>query len=196
MNRVAAIQKSSRTSTRHWTRPPSHWRKASTRSLAGAFLPRVQPLLELVEHNEELLAGWQGLSAAQARQSGRQSVDLRKGGKVFDQRRHQTRLGLIGGGLDVDRQHVGGQPRCEPGLDERRFAAARGPVDEPDGERLVGNGLVDASFPEANTLRQPITDRAGRARGSERNRRLQSRTTASRAGRQARARLAMATRTT
>ena len=38
MNRVAAIQKSSRTSTRHCTRPPSHCRSASTSSPSGVSL--------------------------------------------------------------------------------------------------------------------------------------------------------------
>ncbi len=68
MKRVAAIQKSSRTMTMHCTRPPSHCRRAWTSSVFVLVLLGVQPLLELVQHDQHLLARGNALPPAQRRQ--------------------------------------------------------------------------------------------------------------------------------
>ena len=68
MNRVAAIQKSSRTMTMHCTRPPSHCRRACTSSVFVLVLLRVQPLLELVENDQHLLARGDALPPPQCGQ--------------------------------------------------------------------------------------------------------------------------------
>ena len=67
-NRLTAIQKSSRTMTMHCTRPPSHCRRACTSSVFCFFLLGVQPLLELVEDDQHLLAHGNALPPAQCRQ--------------------------------------------------------------------------------------------------------------------------------
>ena len=67
MKRVAAIQKSSRTMTMHCTRPPSHCRRACTSSVFVFFLLGVEPLLELVEDDQHLLARGNALAHAAGR---------------------------------------------------------------------------------------------------------------------------------
>ena len=54
MNRVAAIQKSSRTRQSAWRCSPSHCRSAATSSVPSFAAAREEPLLELVEHQEHL----------------------------------------------------------------------------------------------------------------------------------------------
>ena len=56
MNRLAASQKSSRTITTAWTCPPSHWRRLATSSAFSSLVVGVQPLLELVQNDQHLLA--------------------------------------------------------------------------------------------------------------------------------------------
>ena len=122
----------------------------------GRLPPRVQPLLELVQHDEDLLARGQNLAAAQARHRRRQAVGPGQVGALLRHRRHQPGLGPVRRGLDVDGPDVIGQPGHQAGLDQRRLAAARRPVDQPHGERLLGVGLLDAGLPEADARGQPI----------------------------------------
>ena len=56
MNRVAAIQKSSRTRTIAWRCSPSHCRRAATSSVFSSPRLAMEPLLELVEDQQHLLA--------------------------------------------------------------------------------------------------------------------------------------------
>ena len=54
------------------------------------------------------------------------------------------------------------QPGQQPRLDQRRLAAARGPVDQPDPEGRVGVGLLDPGLPEPEALGQAVpVPRAG-----------------------------------
>ena len=85
MNRLTASQKSSRTMTRHCTRPPSHCRRACTSSGVLFFLPGVQPLLELVEDDQHLLAAGNALPAAQGGQRLFQAQVGRQGRTAFPQ---------------------------------------------------------------------------------------------------------------
>ena len=62
MNRLTASQKSSRTMTMAWTRSPSHCRSAADELRVLLAAPGVEPLLELVQDQEQLLAGTQGTS--------------------------------------------------------------------------------------------------------------------------------------
>ena len=106
MNRVAAIQKSSRTMTMHCTRSPSHCRRACTSSVF-CFLPLgVQPLLELVQDDQHLLARRQALAPAQRRQRLLQAQVAGQAGTALPQPVQQPGLGLLGGRLDVDGDHV------------------------------------------------------------------------------------------
>ena len=104
MNRVAAIQKSSRTMTTHCTRPPSHCRRACTSSVFSSSLLGVQPLLELVEDDQHLLARRDALAPAQCRQRLVQAQVVGQAGTALPQAVQQPGLGLLGGRLDVDRR--------------------------------------------------------------------------------------------
>ena len=61
-----------------------------------------------------------------------------------------------GGRLDVNRQHMLGQPGQQPRLDQRRLAAARGTVDQADPEGGVGVGRLDPGLPEPEALGQAV----------------------------------------
>ena len=156
MNRVAAIQKSSRTITIAWTCSPSHCRSAATSSVFGLVPPGEEPLLELVEDQQHLLARAQDPPAPQRRQR----IDqVQSGGQVgagLAQAPQQPGLGLLGRRLDVDRQHVLAQPGQQPRLDQRRLAAARRAVDQADAERRVGVGRLDPGLPEPEALGQAV----------------------------------------
>ena len=105
----------------------------------GAFLTRVQPLLELVQHDQQLGPR-------------RSAVPRRTSVERFDQRRVglDPRAGSPDTGQEprlqptrrrlVDRDDTRREPRQEAGLHHRRLAAAGRPVDQADGER------VDASI--------------------------------------------------
>ena len=68
MNRLAAIQKSSRTITIAWTCSPSQWRRAATSSVFSSPRLGVQPLLELVQDEQHLPLRWQDATPSQLRQ--------------------------------------------------------------------------------------------------------------------------------
>jgi len=63
---------------------------------------------------------------------------------------------FIGSRLDVDGQHAPGEPGQEPGLDQRRLAAARWAVDQADTKSLVGIRCFDPPFPEPEALGQAV----------------------------------------
>ena len=69
MNRVAAIQKSSRTRQSAWTCSPSHCRSAATSSVSPLAAAGEEPLLELVEDQEHLAARGQPVAAPEDRQT-------------------------------------------------------------------------------------------------------------------------------
>ena len=49
------------------------------------------------------------------------------------------------------------EPREESRLDQRRFPAARGTVDQPDLEASVGVDLLDPALPELDAVRQSVS---------------------------------------
>ena len=51
---------------------------------------------------------------------------------------------------------AGSSRGSKPGLHQRRLAAARWPVDQPDGKRLVGVALLDLCLPKANAFGQAV----------------------------------------
>ena len=156
MNRVAAIQKSSRTITTAWTCSPSQCRRAATSSVFSS--PRL---------------AWSHCS-----NWSRTSSTLRSGGKMRPLRKFRQRIDqpqssgqfrtdlaqaleqpgfrLLRGRLDVDRKDVLAQPGQESRLDQRRLAAARGTVDQPHLESQVGVDLLDLSLPESDAVRQSV----------------------------------------
>ncbi len=126
------------------------------------LLPGVEPLLELIEDDEYLLAGRNALTPAEGRQ---RILQTQVGGQrraAFPQAVGEPGLRLLGGGLDVDRDHLVGQARQQARFDQRRLAAPARPADQPDGERLVGIGFLDARLPETKDVGQPVpVTRAG-----------------------------------
>ena len=53
---MTAIQKSSRTTSRHWRCVPSHCRRGPEQIAVLNVEATVQPLLKLIEHNQELFS--------------------------------------------------------------------------------------------------------------------------------------------
>src|SRR5262249_23002823 len=132
----------------------------------------IQPLFELVQDNQDLVAVWGrycGLplnrfrrpgilpaAVAQRAQAFLQAQISRQCRPLFSQCSQETSLRVPRGGLDVDGTHVAGQPRQQTGLDQRRLAATRWPVQESHSEGALGVPLLNASFPEANAVGQSI----------------------------------------
>jgi RNA polymerase sigma factor (sigma-70 family) len=90
------------------------------------FTPGVQPLFELVEHEEDLLPGRQAASLAETGERFHQAQIAGHGGTAFAQAFQEPGLGLAGRGFHVDRHDLlrlrqTGQEAC---LDQRRLAAA------------------------------------------------------------------------
>ena len=69
-------------------------------------LLRMEPLLELVEHDQHLLAHGDALSPAQRRQRFLQRQVRRQARTAFPQAAQQPGFRFLGGGLDVDGDHV------------------------------------------------------------------------------------------
>ena len=118
--------------------------------------PGEQPLLELVEDQQHLLAGAEHPPPPQRGQRIDQARPRGQLGTRLAQRPQQPGLGLLRRRLDVDRQHVLGQPGQQARLDQRRLAAARRAVDQPDLERGVGVGRFDPGLPEPEALGQAV----------------------------------------
>ena len=124
---------------------------------------RVEPLLELVEDEQHLLPGPQDPSRA-ARRQGLDQAQLAAAGRDTPSAGPCSSRASVssGGRLDVDGQDVARQPGQQPRLDQRRLAAARRPVDQPDPEGLVGVGRLDPGLPEPDALGQTVpVPRAG-----------------------------------
>ena len=167
-----------------WRCSPSHWRRRGDQLGVLLAPPGVQPLLELVEHEQHLLAG----AAAPCPRRSAASVSTRPsaGGQVgadLAQASEQPSLGLVGGRLDVDRQTTSlRQPGQQPRLDQRRLAAARGTVDQADVEgRCRGRSSRSASS-RSGCSRAGRRGRAGRGAARGRSRRRARRTTAAPSG--------------
>ena len=157
MNRVAAIQKSSR--TRHEGLDAPAVALAQGVDQLGAWLapPGEEPLLELVEHEQDLARPRQRPAAPEARPATRPGRSpAGSSGHALRRPREQPGFGLVGRRLDVDGPHVAGQPRQQARLDQRRLAAARRAVDQADAERLVRVGRLDPVLPEPQALRQAV----------------------------------------
>ena len=160
MNRLAASQKSSRTSTIAWTCSPSHCRRAATSSVFSS--PRLA-----WSHCSNWSSTSSTFCAREATTRPRRkfasestSPDPRgSSGHALRKPFEQPGLGLLRGRLDVNRQDVLAEPGQQPRLDQRRLAAARGTVDQPDLERQVGVGLLD-----------PASSRTGCSRAGRRGR--------------------------
>ena len=169
MKRLTEIQKSSRTITRAWTRSPSQCRRAATSSVSVSVPPGEQPLLELVEHEQHLLAGPEGLPPPEGRERLDESEPRGQVGANPAQGLQQPSLGLVGRRLDVNREDVLLEPGQQPRLDQRRFAAARGAVDQADLEGASGSVASMRVFQNRSDSGKP-----SRSRGPGRSSRKKS----------------------
>ncbi len=156
MKRVAAIQKSSRTMTMHCTRPPSHCRRACTSSVFSSSFLACSHCSNWSRTISTFLPDGNALAPAQGRQRLLQAQVGGQGRTAFPQAVQQAGFGFLGGRFDVDGDHVVGQPGQQARLHQRRLAAARWPVDQAHGERVVGVRLLDAGLPEANAVGQSV----------------------------------------
>ena len=118
---------------------------------------RMQPLLELVEDDQHLLARWNALTTAQRRQRLFQAQPVGQGRTAFPQAVQQPGFCLLGGGLHVNGDHCTGQAGQQSRLNQRRLAAAGWPVNEAHRERVVSIRLLDPGLPEADTVGQTIS---------------------------------------
>ena len=116
----------------------------------------MEPLLELVQDQQHLPLGWQDATPSQLRQRIDQPQSSGQFGTRLAQALEQPGFGLLGGRLDVDREDVLAQPGQQSRLDQRRLAAARGTVDQPDPEGQVGVDLLDPALPEPDALGQSV----------------------------------------
>ena len=122
----------------------------------GLVPPGEQPLLELVEHEQHLLAGPEATPPAQGGQGVDQPEFRSQVGARPTQGFQQPGLGLVGRRLDVNREDMLLQPGQQPRLDQRRLAAARGAVDQADLEGGVGVGRLDAGLPEPERIGKAV----------------------------------------
>ena len=118
--------------------------------------PRKQPLLELIQDQQHLALGWQDATLSQVRQRLDQPQFSRQFRTDLAQALEQPGFRLIRGRLDVNRQDVLAEPGQKSRLDQRRLAAARGAVDQPDLESQVGVDLLDLALPELDAVRQSV----------------------------------------
>ncbi len=115
----------------------------------------VQPLLELVDHQQHLAVST-GTGHPQLGTGCRQ-VDV--GGQmrqVLAKLLEQPHFRVGGGGFDKDRQYLVAEPGQQPRFHQRRLAATGRAVDQAHGKRLVRIGLLDAVLPEADALGQSV----------------------------------------
>ena len=118
--------------------------------------PGMEPLLELVQDQQHLALGWQDATPSQVCQRIDQPQSSRQFRTDLAQALEQPGFGLLRGRLDVNRQDVLAEPGQKSRLDQRRLAAARGTVDQPDLESQVGVDLLDLSLPESDAVGQSI----------------------------------------
>ena len=118
--------------------------------------PGKEPLLELIQDQQHLALGWQDATPSQVCQridqpqfSGQFRTDLA-------QALEQPSFRLLRGRLDVNRQDVLAEPGQKSRLHQRRLAAARGTVDQPDLESQVGVDLLDLPLPELDAVGQSV----------------------------------------
>ena len=116
----------------------------------------MEPLLELVQDQQHLLPGTQHPSLPHRRQGIDQPDPRWQIGADLPQCLQQPGFGLLRGRLDVDRQDMLRQPGQKSRLDQRRLAAARGTVDQPHPEGLVGVGPFDPGLPEPDAVGQTV----------------------------------------
>ena len=163
-----AIQKSSRTSRIACRPAPSHWRRARTSSPSTAS---GWPCSHCSNWSRTMSTLEPPRAARPSRIAAAASARPQPAGRPGNSRSSAaSRRASVPSacGLDVDRPDPSGQPGDQPGLHERRLAAARRPVDQPDGERPRGVGLLDPATPGADRLGQAVAvARAGDQPGEE-----------------------------
>ena len=119
--------------------------------------PRVQPLLELVQHDADLGVLRDPRSFADPGQHVGQRQLLGDRGESPSQSFEQTQLRVLGGRLQIHGHDVRRESGQQARLHQRRLATAAGTVDQADAERLVGIRLFDAELPESDALGQSVT---------------------------------------
>ena len=119
--------------------------------------PGEEPLLELVEDQQHLLARAERPTPPQRGQGLDQAQTRGQVGSTPCAAPLSSRASVSAGGrLDVNRQDVLAQPGQQPRLHQRRLAAARGTVDQADPEGRVGVGRLDPGLPEPEALGQAV----------------------------------------
>ncbi len=117
--------------------------------------PGMEPLLELVDDEHDLLIGAQAPPLPERGDRVREVELPVQVGELFPQPTQNSRLGLPGRCLDVDRHHPTGEAGEQPGVDQRRLAAAAGPVDHAHRKARVVEAL-DPVLPEPDALRKAV----------------------------------------
>ena len=118
-------------------------------SCAAGIIIGVQPLFELVEHNQDFGARRQKHAAAYAgnRLGKAQLIGTAAGHAT--QRSEKPRLRGAWRRLDIDGRHIGRRkPAQEPCLDHRRLAAAAGTAEQAHGEWIFVFTGLNPRLPE------------------------------------------------
>ena len=127
---------------------------------AGQFrlpflVPGMQPLLELVDHDHDLLIGAQAVPLTKCGDRLREVEAGVQSRQLFPQPVQDAGLGLMRCSLNVDRDHPPCEAGEEAGLDQRRLAAAAGPVDHAHREAWIVAAL-DPVLPEPDAFGQAL----------------------------------------
>jgi hypothetical protein len=118
------------------------------------FLMGVQPLLELIENDQQFFPRRNSASAPQERERVSQAQIVRQIRTMSPETDQQTGFGLAGCGFEIHGDHIAGESRQQSRFDQRSLAAARRSVDQAHRKALIGVPLLDARLPEPNTLGQ------------------------------------------
>ena len=134
-NRLTASQKSSRTMTMAWTRSPSHCRSALTSSVFSSCRLACN---HCSNWSRTMKTFWLFAIPLPCRRGFNRPCQIqvaRQFGTPLSKTFEQASLGPIGGCLDVNRMDTIGQLWQQPGLHQRRLAAAAWAVDQSHRER-------------------------------------------------------------
>ena len=123
---------------------------------AARGVPGVEPLLELVEHQQDLAALRRDAARADGRQRFGETPPGLQAGETQPEGGEKPGGSVAGCRLDDDGEQGGPQGRDEARPDQRRFSTATGAVHHPDGGGQLGLRGLDELFPDADAFGQSL----------------------------------------
>ena len=123
---------------------------------AARGVPGVEPLLELVEHQQDLAALRRDAARADGRQRFGETPPGLQAGETQPEGGEKPGGSVAGRRLDDDGEQGGPQGRDEARPDQRRFSTATGAVHHPDGGGQLGLRGLDELFPDTDAFGQSL----------------------------------------